>query len=550
MPILGLNFGHDGAAAVVRDNTLVSAVSLERINRKKKASGVTLDLIQYVLDAASLRLEEIEAVAFAAYIHDPEGAVRLFLPDGREVKNHIVDLFGGQSHVRMTAQIGGRSIPAFFVQHHLAHCAAAFFTSPFERAACFSVDASERHPEACSVFAYGDGNSLRYLRCPGAMIGNAYSSFTERLGLGPGLTKAGTMMGLAPYGEVIKLTPEQRSNFTKSFYSREYQPADNLFINQMWSTISGLPPHQGILPEQSDSRRAMDIAATIQSLFEESLTNFARGLHRESHTFSDGNLCLGGGSFLNSETNMTIATQTSWSNVHLFPACGDDGTAAGAALYVAHVIGNAPRRRYTSGEIAYLGKRHIAPDLTGRFTRPYVPQQVAQLLASGKIIAWYQGRSEFGPRALGNRSILADPRRPDIRDTINRHVKKREWFRPFAPSVLAAAANDWFELPFASPFMLFIGKVRRPESVPAISHIDSTARVQTVTHDDNPHYHELITNFASETEVPMVLNTSLNGNDEPLAEKPEDALRFLDQSPIDFLAMPEYGVVVGKQSFV
>lgn len=536
--VLGLNYGHDGAAAVVRDGRLVSAVSLERITRRKKESGITRELVEYVLAEAGVGLGDVSAVALAAFIPSPHNPIPIFKKGGEEITSPVFDLFGGETSFALEAMIEGRKVPAFFINHHIAHCAAAFFTSPFERAACMSVDASMVRPEACSVMAYGEGEDLRYLRCPGIMIGNAYSVFTEKLGLGPGLTKAGTLMGLAPYGKPNAAAITRWRELGASFYERPFQQSDPVFIEYLWSVISGEAPHSTFPPALSDSPKAQEIAASIQYVFEQTMLANAQRLCRDTVGFSGGNLCLSGGSFLNSETNMRIKRESGFGNLHLFPGCGDDGTAVGSALFVAHTLGRYPRQRYSSGELMYLGRSYSTPAELQSASRAE-PEAIARVLAEGKIVAMCHGRSEFGPRALGNRSLLADPRVAEMRDTLNFRVKRREWFRPFAPAVMAEHAREWFDIDCESPFMLLIAKVKQAARIPAVSHIDGTARVQTVSKGDNPFFHSVLSAFHRLTGVPVLLNTSLNGNGEPLAESPADAIRFFNEGTIDALVVNE-----------
>jgi carbamoyltransferase len=540
--ILGLNWGHDGAAAIVRDGRLVCAVSLERLTRKKKDSGISAELLSYVCEEAGVAPAEISAVAMAAFIPSPSSPVRLFRKSGEELTTPVFDLFGGDTFFELEAQIEGRRVPAFFINHHIAHSAAAFFTSPFERAACLSVDASMFRPEACSLMSYGEGTDLRYLRCPGIMIGNAYSVFTGKLGLGPGLTKAGTLMGLAPYGKPNAVALERWREFGASFYERQFQQSDSVFIQYIWSMIAGIAPHAAFDPSISDSPKAQEVAASIQYVFEQTLLMNAQRLREDTNEYSDGNLCLSGGSFLNSEVNMLIKRESGFKRLHLFPGCGDDGTAVGSALFVAHTIGKLPRQQYASRELAYLGKSYPTP-LNLSNASPVTPLAIARMLSEGKIVGLFHGRGEFGPRALGNRSILADPRRAEVKDYLNAQVKRREWFRPFAPSVMSEFRYEWFDCEEESPFMLLIAKVKKPELIPAVSHVDGTARVQTVTKRDNPYFHSILAEFFSLTEVPVLLNTSMNGNGEPLVETPNDALRFFQQGKIDALVINDQVVV-------
>ena len=531
--VIGLSLGHDGAIALVKDGRLVAAIARERVSRVKKQTGVSRAELDYVLDFAGVGMADITAVAFAAYHYAPDNYIKLYLPDGQEVTHHLFDHPSGVFTQQLQTQIDGRRVPAIFVQHHLSHCASTFYTSPFERAACFSLDSSMLRPEACSIFAYGSELEVHPLYCPGLMIGNAYNIFTSKLGLGDGLFKAGTTMGLASYGQILPMARENWQRYGQSYYARAFQENDFIFIDQMWSELSGLPPHQGFSKEQSDKQPAMDIAASLQFVFEETIVQAAQALYDKTKNFSDGNLCLSGGSFLNCNTNSAILDRTEFANVHLFPGCGDDGTAVGAALYVAHHLMKAPRRPYEPEEIAYLGRSYPETELG----EPLNFDVVIETIADGGVVGWFQGRSEFGPRALGNRSILADPRNPGMRDHINNNVKRREWFRPFAPMVMEEHVAEWFEFDRPSPFMLFTAAVREPDRLPAISHVDGSARIQTVSPTSNPRIYELLKRFKAVTGVPVLLNTSLNVNSEPLVETPEDALRFWEGSPVSLMVI-------------
>lgn len=539
--ILGMNFGHDGSVAVLRDGKLVGAISNERLSRIKKARGVTKEMIEYVLDIANLKITDIHAVAFVNFFYAPDNYVKV-LHAGEEIRQNMLDLNGGQTIAETGVRIEQHQFRGVFVHHHMAHAASAYYTSPFEAAACFTLDASRFRPEACSLFAYGQGAKLHYLQCPGLMIGNAYSEFTEKLGLGPGLMKAGTTMALASMGKPLPLALEKWEYYIRSWYERTCQDSDPVFIQNMWSELSGLAPHAALTASESDSPVARDIAASIQYIFEMCVVRSASALYAQTRNYNGGNLCLSGGSFLNSNANMQIKLMTPFRNIHLFPACGDDGTAAGAAMYVAHHLAGVPRIAYKPREYMYLGRRHVIPQVG----RPYDAREVARRLSEGSIVAWFREGSEFGPRALGHRSILADPRSPQMKDTINSRVKRREWYRPFAPVVLSEKAAEWFEIDFESKLMLFIGGIRRPDRIPAVSHTDQSARLQTLERDDNPALHELIREFEALTGVPILLNTSLNGNGEPLVETPQDAIDFFSRTPVDLLVLEDR--VLDKQS--
>lgn len=528
--VLGCNLGHDGAVAVVANGRLIGAISRERLSRKKKDTGVTQQMVDYVLDMVGAKLTDVDVIAFAGYDYAPDNEVKVFV-EGKEYTNNLYDMDFHKGGMQCQISVNGVRRNAMYVHHHLSHCASAFYTSPFEKAACFSLDASGRNaPEASSLFAYGQGTKVLPFYCPGLMIGNEYSEITPRLGLGPGLFKAGSLMGLAAYGKISVHSDAISEWFEKSWYDRGLQPSEQAFIERMWVQLSGRSPVDWIPEDKKDSKEAMNIAATLQNIFERVIVEYAEQLFYETSKFNDKNICLSGGSFLNCNVNTAIKDRTHFKNVHLFPGCGDDGTAVGAALLIAHFMMNEPRQTYTPSEIAYLGFSYPTP--TSILSQPKLDlDTIAKRLENGSIVAWYQGRSEFGPRALGNRSILADPRSETHRDLINSKVKHREWFRPFAPSVLSSHSNEWFDFDGESPFMLHTARVKKPELVPAITHVDGTARQQTVFRPDNPQYYDLIEAFRKRTGVPMLLNTSLNGNSEPLVETPEDAIRFFEQTP-------------------
>ena len=385
-----------------------------------------------------------------------------------------------------TLKIKDKEFETYIIPHHLAHCASAYYTSSFQNAYCFSMDCSMGKVEANSLIAYGEGNKLTAKYCPSSMVGVLYGEVTEKLGLGPALHKAGTTMGLASYG----------SSFDFDFKSY----SDNI-------------------------KDKMNIAATVQDVLEKDALHILQQLEEEN----TDNLCLSGGTFLNCNTNSKIVQNSKFKNFHHFPACGDDGTSVGSALYVAHHILNFPRTEYEVQDLVYTGKDY--PSKTPDYS------YIAEEIAKGKIIGWFQGRSEFGPRALGNRSILADPRNYHNRELINNVIKNREWFRPFAPVVLEECYQEWFDFPIPSPYMLYTARVKQPEKIPAVTHVDGSARFQTINQKTNPHYYQLIKTFGELAGVPVLLNTSLNGNGEPILETEEEAKEFFKNSNLDLMVI-------------
>jgi carbamoyltransferase len=389
----------------------------------------------------------------------------------------------GNDYLVENFTIQGKEFKCYIISHHLAHCASVFYTSPFHEAHCFSMDCSMGKLEANSLVAYGRGKNLKAMYCPAEMVGVLYGEVTERLGLGPALHKAGTTMGLASYG-----TP----------FDFDYQSYTD------------------------DIKHKMNVAASVQDLFEKKVLNVLSEIDNKTD-----NLCLSGGSFLNCNANSKVVMHSKFKNVHHFPACGDDGTSVGSALYVAHHILGESRHDYQQKDLCYTGREYQSQ------TPDY--EYIAKQLADGKIIGFFQGRSEFGPRALGNRSILADPRNFHNRELINHVVKNREWFRPFAPVTLEECYQDWFDFPIPSPYMLYTAQVKHPEKIPAVTHIDGSARFQTVNRQTNPHYYEIIKAFGNLTDVPVLLNTSLNGNGQPILETEEDAKEFYKNSNLDMM---------------
>ena len=392
------------------------------------------------------------------------------------------EIFGNQ-YIVDNLTIKEKNFKTYIIPHHLAHCASAYYTSTFQDSYCFSMDCSMGKIEANSLIAYGNGNKLIAEYCPSTMVGVLYGEVTEKLGLGPALHKAGTTMGLASYGKPF------------DFDFKSYN---------------------------DDIKHKMNIAATIQDVFEKDVLKYIDELEDKTK-----NLCLSGGSFLNCNANSKIVKNSKFENFHHFPACGDDGTSVGSALYALHHIFDEPREEYQVKDLCYIGKDYSCKTTDYKY--------IAQQIANGKIIGWFQGKSEFGPRALGNRSILADPRNFHNRELINHVVKNREWFRPFAPVVLEECYQDWFDFEIPSPYMLYTAQVKQPERIPAVTHVDGSSRFQTINRETNLHYYELVKAFGELTGVPILLNTSLNGNGEPILETEDEAIKFFETSNLDFM---------------
>jgi carbamoyltransferase len=516
--ILGLNFSHDGAVALVVDGRLHSALATERITRKKKAHGITKQLVESLLNNAGLAVQDIKAIALADYIQQYCGDVlHLFDGIGLPVRETSYTLYNNDVRQLTGKFMGNWEVPVYVLPHHLAHASSSFYTSNFESAVCLSVDSSFGNLQDNSLILEGNDVQLLTVDCPNLISGIGYATFTELLGYQPAFAKAGITMGLSSYGAEM-LSLEKDYFLSKMFWPNndtgvQIELEYRKFWSDVWQKFSAKHPHELTFQESAN------LAATIQYLLEKSLIKTAENI-RTRYPYK--NLCLSGGSFLNCISNTAIKNLGLFDNIHHFPACGDDGNAVGAALWVAHTLYQAPRQQYSTADLAYLGLNQISitdPDYS----------RVCDILSQGGIVAWHMGRSEYGPRALGARSLLADPRKYHMREKINFAVKNREWFRPIAPVVLEHLCHEWFDLEGPSPYMLYTANVLQPEKIPAVTHVDNSSRPQTVSQLSNPYLWKLLNEWNNQTGVPVLVNTSLNGGGEPLCETEQDSLKFFQK---------------------
>ena len=512
MIILGMNFSHDGAVSLVKDGKLVSAIGTERISGVKKDFGVTKESIEYVLDFAGVTIDQVDCIGLADYLQKHNrGVLQLFDANTNLIESTSYMIYNDDVRV-VQGNLLGKELPVYILPHHLAHAAATYYTSNFDESICLTVDSSFGELEDNSMITIGNGNKLVSKSCTNLVSGIGYAVFTELLGFIPAYAKAGTTMGLSCYGTPLKEITDNLDYYVDQMFFNVQHNAEleyRIYWSNMWEKLSAKHPHELTFKESAD------LAATIQLLLE---TSILKVIDSVSNEYNSKNLCLGGGSLLNCMTNTAIKSSGKFEHIHHFPACGDDGNAVGSALYVAHHIYNEPRSTYETKDIAYLGKAQS-------YTEPDY-KKVAELISEGKIIAWFMGSSEYGPRALGNRSIIADPRSYHIREKINFAVKNREWFRPIAPAVLEEHASEWFDFKGPSPFMLYTAQVLQPEKLQAVTHVDGSARHQTVSKESNLPFYRLIEEFYKITGVPVVVNTSLNGNGQPILETEAQALEF------------------------
>jgi carbamoyltransferase len=580
MIVLGLNFHHDASASLIVDGKIQVAISTERITRVKKDNRITKEVIDYILDGGSITLDDIDYIACPYYM--PNDYIKAYQPidnydlqfqnnipepgKGFPVTDEIFFLFpplirgnrkwygGPVPSTTLNFEIVGydRIIPGFFVNHHLSHCASAYYTSRFDKSAVFSLDASGVWNDGSSMFAVGYGNKIDIMSSPGCALGTMYEEHTVGMGLGSGLFKAGSVMALAAYGKVLPTAIKYKDEIIKPVWLRGVTEHDPCHLRWQNTALFGRTPFSCLTREESDSQQAMDMAASIQWILEEGLKKYTDDLYDYTKGVSGENLCLSGGTFLNCSANGKIRNHTKFKNIHFYPACGDDGTATGAALYAIHNILDLPRVPMENAELMYAGKLYDYSIIEERSDALEIDYEfLVDAIDKGKVVAWYQGKSEFGPRALGNRSFLADPRNPEMKDHINFNVKKREWYRPFAPVIMYNKVQDYFEdfvydthgRKETSPFMLFTCKVKDPEAFPAITHADGTARIQTLEPQDNPKLYLLLTQWQKKTGIPMLLNTSLNLDGEPIVETPIDALNLFERGNVDI-------AVIGRKMFV
>jgi len=535
---------HDFATSLTRDDEIVVAIEEERVSRMKYSIGANSLFPlgrKYCLGAAGISMEDVDAIV----------ADDTLMPSAYFALRDRTEI----------------------IRHHLAHIASAFYPSPFERAAVLVIDGagsyiSEENAVETATFAVAEGTSLQEI---GKVLGKnwrtdelstrriyqfgdsddslgfMYKAVSRAIGFvfytdgSWFLTEDGKTMGLAPYGSsryhdefrrYLELLPDGQFRL----HLREGGLIE--FVDDIAASVKNKV-------ESARFRTYADLASAAQTVLEETMSHMFGHLARATGAKS---ICLAGGVALNCVANGAVFAKSDFDEIFIQPAAGDAGNAIGCALYGYHnLLGGERRRRGGAGWMrhAYLGRSHSAEEIESAVAAAGLPSERiddpaevgAQLLSEGKLIGWFQGESEFGPRALGHRSILADPRGAETKDVLNARVKHRESFRPFAPAVLEQQASEYFELGVASPYMLLVAPVREEKRsvVPAIVHVDGSARVQTLTREANGIFFDLVAAFFARTGVPVVLNTSFNDRGQPIVESPDDAVAFFARSGLDFM---------------
>jgi len=589
--ILGISaWYHDAAACLVRDGEVVAAAQEERFTRKKHDPEFPHNAIQSCLKIAGIRAEDLDAVGF----YD-----KPFLKFERLLETYLACAPRGLSSFQSAMPVWlkeklflpdlirkelGVEVPLHFAEHHMSHAASAFYPSPFEEAAVLTVDGVGEW--ATTTFGAGKGTDIELLgeiRFPHS-LGLLYSAFTYYTGfrVNSGEYK---LMGLAPYGEptyadVIRkeiIDVKDDGSFKMNMDYFDY-PSGLRMTSEKFHRLFGGPPKE---PDSWVTQKEMDLAKSVQVVLEEVILKMARHVQHET---GQKNLVMAGGVALNCVANGRLLREGTFDRLWFQPAAGDAGGALGVALYLAHRLFDEPRRVDATRQDAQRGS-YLGPEFPAEEIRAYLDRagavyeelpadeiapRTARLLTDGNVVGWFQGRMEFGPRALGARSIIGDPRNPEMQSRMNLKIKYRESFRPFAPSVLAEHAGEVFEEGVESPYMLLVTHVREEHrkamtdgdltkkgiellkvprsSVPAITHVDYSARVQTVHVETNPLYHRMISEFRDLTGCPLVINTSFNVRGEPIVCSPEHAFHCFLGTEMDALVAGPFLLLKERQS--
>jgi carbamoyltransferase len=551
--VIGISaFYHDSACCLIRNGQLIAAAQEERFSRRKHDPSFPTTAFAFCLQQGGITIADVDCVA---YYEDPmlKFQRQLCMKRNQLSEHEVIRLWrSAWRPERQIREVLGYSGRVHFVPHHLAHAASAFYYSGFDEAALFTVDGVGEW--ATTTYGIGDQKAIQILeevQFPDS-LGLLYSTITNYLGfsVNDGEYK---VMGLAPYGRPVfrhqvrrLLCSEPGGQYRLDLQFFDFTRNDRMYTESLCSLFD----HPPRLPETEIEQFHKDLASSLQIELEELLIEKVDYLHSLTGT---SNLCLAGGVALNCVAMGRLRTQSRFTDIFIQPAAGDAGGALGAAALAHLAITVTPIENKRLSDV-YLGPAYssahirkllnatsvLATDFSCNYDA--LLDAAVNFLVSGKVIAWFAGRMEFGPRALGSRSILADPRLPGMRDRINRFVKRREAFRPFAPAVLAEEASKFFELSYQSPFMLETCRVRSEYDLPAITHVDGSARVQTVGPDSNSRFRSLLAAFGARTGYPILLNTSFNMRDEPIVCTPIDALLSFAQSDIDALVLEDFVV--------
>ncbi len=538
----------------MRDGKVIAAASEERFTRKKHDQDFPVNAIQYCLAEGKLLIDDIDYIGFYekpfikfkrllfSHVACFPKSFRAFL---RAMPSWLHQKLVIPTYIRDQLQYDG---PVYMIEHHMSHAASAFLVSPFSQAALLTVDGVGEWSTA--TYGRGSGSSIEFfkeIRFPHS-LGLLYTAFTSYLGFKVNSAEY-KVMGLAPYGvprfekevrELIDVADDGSFRLNMEYFAYHYGLK---MTTERFHRLFGAPPRDS---ESALDQRDRDIAASIQMVTEDVMLKMSRHLYQETKL---PNLCMAGGVALNCVANGRIAREVPFRDIFVQPAAGDAGGALGVAAYITYNVLEQPRD-YVMRD-AFLGPAYDTDEIRAflqvkgavfeELDREVLLETTAKAIADQDVVGWFQGRMEFGPRALGARSILADPRNPKNQDVVNLKIKFRESFRPFAPAVLAERASDYFELDRPSPYMLLVAQAKNGrERLPATTHVDGSARVQTVDAETNPLFYELIRSFERLTGTAVLINTSFNVRGEPIVCTPEDALRCFMTTGMDTLVIDRF----------
>jgi len=560
---LGIScYYHDSAASLLKNGHVIAAVEEERFSRKKFDDDFPKLAIEWCLKEAKITPSEIHSIAF----YD-----KPVLKFERLLDNYVavaprglysfLDTIPKWLHKRLWIKneikktLKGFNGEIIFPEHHLSHAAHTFYTSTFEESAILTVDGVGEW--STTSFGYAKNNSITLthdIRWPHS-LGLFYSAFTYFLGfqVNEGEYK---LMGLASYGKpkfydiilnnLIDVKDDGSIHLNMKYFAFTH---DKVMINDKFSKLFGIKPRK---KNEKTEQIHYDIGASAQRVLEDILLRMVNHVYEKTRM---ENLCIGGGVALNGVANYRILKEGPFDNIHIPPSPGDAGSAVGCAQYLYYIYHRNQRiieknRSKLISENIYVGPSYTNDEIQIFLDSKKIPyekldsqillQKTAQLIADGNIVGWYQGKMEWGPRALGCRSILADPRKSEMKDILNEKIKHRESFRPFAPSILEEHVSEYFDIDGISPYMLMVAPVKRPKDIPAVTHVDGTGRLQTVNRNANSLYYDLINEFYKITGIPVIINTSMNVMGEPIVNTPEQAYQMIVKTDMDYIVMGNF----------
>ncbi|MDC0884117.1 carbamoyltransferase [Nitrosopumilus sp.] len=560
---LGIScYYHDSAAALLKDGHVIAAVEEERFSRKKFDDDFPKMAIDWCLSEAKILPSQIDSIAFYDKpVLKFERLLDNYIAVAPRGLHSFLDVIPKWIHKRLWIKneikksLKGFQGEIIFPEHHMSHAAHAFYTSTFEDAAILNIDGVGEW----STTSYGIAKNnfieiTNDLRWPHS-LGLFYSAFTYFLGfkVNEGEYK---LMGLSSYGKpkyydlildnLIDVKDDGSIHLNMKYFAFTH---DKVMTNKKFSELFGIKPKT---KDEKTLQIHFDIGASAQKVLEDVILKMVNHIYYKTKM---KNLCIGGGVALNGVANYKILKDGPFENIHIPPSPGDAGSAVGAAQYLYHIYHKNPKNTFKNSADLIQENIYVGPSFSNNkikefldsknisyrsFDRETLLKRTAQLIADGNVVGWYQGKMEWGPRALGNRSILADPRKSEMKDILNQKIKHRESFRPFAPSIMEEYTSEYFDMDIPSPYMLMVSPVKKPKEIPAVTHVDGTGRIQTVSKETNSLYYDLINEFFKITGVPVIINTSMNVMGEPIVNTPEEAYNMIVKTDMDYLIMGNY----------